>query len=105
MLSAAPAAELDHLVVAGATLAQAIEYVADLTGVAPRPGGQHTAMGTHNALVRLGRRVYLEHAIELCWLSYDGGGVPDGRDAFGLTPRRDPLRYICLLYTSDAADE
>ena len=59
-MSAAPAAELDHLVVAGATLAQAIEYVADLTGVAPRPGGQHTAMGTHNALVRLGERVYLE---------------------------------------------
>ena len=59
-MSAAPAAELDHLVVAGATLAQAIEYVADLTGVAPRPGGQHTAMGTHNALVRLGGRVYLE---------------------------------------------
>jgi len=53
-------AELDHLVVAGATLAQAIEYVADLTGVAPRPGGQHVAMGTHNALVRLGTRVYLE---------------------------------------------
>ncbi|MBK6394651.1 MAG: VOC family protein [Betaproteobacteria bacterium] len=59
-MSAAPAAEFDHLVVAGATLAQAIEYVADLTGVAPRPGGQHAAMGTHNALVRLGRRVYLE---------------------------------------------
>ena len=53
-------AELDHIVVAGATLAQAIEYVADLTGVAPRPGGQHVAMGTHNALVRLGTRVYLE---------------------------------------------
>ena len=53
-------AELDHIVVAGATLAQAIEYVADLTGVAPHPGGQHVAMGTHNALVRLGARVYLE---------------------------------------------
>ena len=52
--------EPDHLVVAGATLAQAIEYVADLTGVAPRPGGRHVAMGTHNAVVRLGTRVYLE---------------------------------------------
>jgi len=59
-MSMAMPAELDHLVVAGATLAQAIEYVADLTGVTPRPGGQHVAMGTHNALVRLGDRVYLE---------------------------------------------
>jgi len=59
-MSMAMPAELDHLVVAGATLAQAIEYVADLTGVTPRPGGQLVAMGTHNALVRLGDRVYLE---------------------------------------------
>lgn len=52
--------ELDHLVLAGATLAQAIEYVADLTGIAPRPGGQHVTMGTHNALLRLGDKLYLE---------------------------------------------
>ena len=30
------------------------------TGVAPQPGGKHVAMGTHNALLRLGERVYLE---------------------------------------------
>lgn len=59
-MTAPPPAALDHLVVAGATLAQAIEYVADLTGIAARIGGQHAAMGTHNALVRLGRRVFLE---------------------------------------------
>ena len=56
----APAAELDHLVLAATTLADGIEYVADLTGVAPRPGGRHVAMGTHNALLRLGTRAYLE---------------------------------------------
>jgi hypothetical protein len=55
-----PAAEPDHLVLAAATLAQGIEYVADLTGVPPRPGGKHVAMGTHNALARLGERLYLE---------------------------------------------
>ena len=59
-MNGAPTAQLDHLVVAGTTLAQAIEYVADLTGVAARTGGQHVAMGTHNALVKLGERVYLE---------------------------------------------
>jgi hypothetical protein len=55
-----PAASLDHLVVAATTLADGIDYVASLTGVAPLPGGKHVAMGTHNALLRLGQRVYLE---------------------------------------------
>ena len=59
-MSGPPTAVLDHLVVAGTTLAQAIEYVADMTGVAARTGGQHTTMGTHNALVKLGERLYLE---------------------------------------------
>jgi hypothetical protein len=51
---------LDHLIVGAATLADGIDYVARITGVAPRPGGKHVAMGTHNALLRLGKRVYLE---------------------------------------------
>jgi len=53
-------ATLDHLVLAAATLADGIDYFAGVTGVAPQPGGRHVAMGTHNALVRLGERVYLE---------------------------------------------
>ena len=53
-------AQLDHLVVAATTLADGIEYIAELTGVAAQPGGEHVAMGTHNALLRLGERVYLE---------------------------------------------
>lgn len=58
--SGAPHATLDHLVVAATTLADGIDYVATLTGVAPQPGGKHVAMGTHNAVLRLGARVYLE---------------------------------------------
>jgi len=54
------AATLDHLVVAATTLADGIDYVASLTGVAPLSGGAHVAMGTHNAVLRLGERVYLE---------------------------------------------
>jgi hypothetical protein len=57
--SAAPA-ELDHLVVGAATLAAGIAFVAERTGDAPVHGGKHVTMGTHNALVRLGPRVYLE---------------------------------------------
>ncbi len=55
-----PFATLDHLVLAATTLADGIDHVASLTGVAPQPGGKHAAMGTHNALLRLGDRVYLE---------------------------------------------
>lgn len=57
---APPAAALDHLVVAATTLADGIEFVAEVTGATPHPGGKHVAMGTHNALVRLGADVYLE---------------------------------------------
>jgi len=55
-----PAATLDHLVVAAATLADGIEYVAEIAGVTPQPGGKHVAMGTHNALVRLSEGTFLE---------------------------------------------
>ena len=55
-----PPAQLDHLVLAATTLADGIEYIAEVTGAPPLPGGKHVAMGTHNALLRLGERVYLE---------------------------------------------
>jgi Glyoxalase-like domain len=58
--SLAPPARLDHLVVAAATLADGIEYFAEIAGVAAQPGGKHVAMGTHNALVRLSAETYLE---------------------------------------------
>jgi hypothetical protein len=48
-----PTATPGHLVVAAAARRRH-RYVAAITGVAPRPGGRHVAMGT--ALMRLGRR-------------------------------------------------
>ena len=56
----APLAQFDHLVLAAATLADGVEYVAAVTGATPQPGGKHVAMGTHNALLRLGERAFLE---------------------------------------------
>ena len=64
---------LDHLIVAASSLADGVDYLARLTGVAPRPGGKHVAMGTHNALLRLGDRIYLEV------LAVDPDGVKPAR--------------------------
>ena len=53
-------AVLDHLVVAAATLEQGEKYLERRIGVRPQRGGQHLAMGTHNSLLKLGERLYLE---------------------------------------------
>ncbi len=55
-----PPAVLDHLVVAADTLDQGTAYVHERLGIAPAGGGRHTAMGTHNRVLKLGRDQYLE---------------------------------------------
>jgi catechol 2,3-dioxygenase-like lactoylglutathione lyase family enzyme len=52
--------ELDHIVVAAASLDAGVAWVEERLGARPVAGGQHVAMGTHNALLRLGPRCYLE---------------------------------------------
>jgi hypothetical protein len=47
-------------VVAAASLEQGEDHLESLLGVRPRRGGKHVAMGTHNSVLRLGDRVYLE---------------------------------------------
>ena len=51
---------IDHLVVTANTLENGVAYVQQKLGVTMQPGGKHIRMGTHNALLRLGERVYLE---------------------------------------------
>jgi hypothetical protein len=53
-------ATLDHLVVAGQTLAPAVAHIEAALGVAPPPGGQHPLMATHNHVMQLGDQVFLE---------------------------------------------
>jgi Glyoxalase-like domain len=51
---------LDHLVVVAADLQEGIDYVTNILGISPQPGGQHIRMGTHNALLSMGPSCYLE---------------------------------------------
>lgn len=52
-------ARIDHVILGAADLDQAVEAFERLTGVRPVYGGKHPT-GTHNALVSLGDRTYLE---------------------------------------------
>ena len=57
-------AQLDHLVVVAASLAEGVAWCEATLGVTPAPGGTHALMGTHNRLLRLASpefaRAYLE---------------------------------------------
>jgi hypothetical protein len=55
-----PDLALDHLVVAAQSLETGVSWVEERLGVRATPGGRHAAMATHNALVGLGPRCYLE---------------------------------------------
>ena len=53
-------ASVDHLVWAVPDLESAMEMLHQRTGVEPMLGGRHPNWGTHNAVLSLGERAYLE---------------------------------------------
>jgi hypothetical protein len=59
-MSTAVHVEPDHLVVGALTLDAGCDWVEEHLGVRPQPGGRHATMGTHNAVLSLGPRFYLE---------------------------------------------
>jgi Glyoxalase-like domain len=55
-----PKLELDHLVVAAASLEHGREFIRNSLGLGLQAGGRHERMGTHNLLLGLAGRTYLE---------------------------------------------
>jgi hypothetical protein len=55
-----PRSQLDHLIVTAASLHEGVGYVRRQLGVEMQAGGEHVRMGTHNCLLRLGGKLYLE---------------------------------------------
>jgi len=51
---------LDHITIGCLDLAQGVAYAESVLGVPLARGGQHPLMGTHNHLLRLGDRLFLE---------------------------------------------
>lgn len=51
---------LDHLVVTAPNLKSGVQWVRDTLGATPELGGKHPRMATHNCLLRLGEKTYLE---------------------------------------------
>jgi hypothetical protein len=92
--------ELDHIAVAGATLATATDYVARTLGVVPQLGGQHAVFHTHNTLLGLDDGLYLE-AIA----TNPDAPLPDRARWFGLDRFEGPARltnWVCRCDNLDA---
>lgn len=81
--------QIDHLVVGVPDLQQGIDLLERRTGVRPAYGGEHSGSGTHNALLSLGPRQYLE------LLAFRPEAKPDKESGF-LWELIDPERLAGL---------
>jgi hypothetical protein len=76
-------AEVDHLVVAAAGLAQGVAWCEATLGVTPGPGGRHALFGTHNRLLRIASGACPNAYLEI--IAIDPDAPPPGRPRwFGL---------------------
>lgn len=62
---AAPISQVDHIVIAAATLAQGVQWCEATLGATPGPGGEHPLMGTHNRLLPVGTADYPRSYLEI----------------------------------------
>ncbi len=69
--------EVDHLVVAAATLEQGVAWCEATFGVTPGLGGKHALMGTHKRLLKIASPVFADACLEIVVI--DPAAPPPGR--------------------------
>ena len=87
-------ATLDHLLWASADLDAAVGDLAERTGVRATFGGHHPELGTQNALIRLGDRMFLE-------VIAPAPALPAGGLARQLAALREPRLLMWAARTDD----
>ena|SRR5699024_5360163 len=94
-------AQLDHVILAGPDLPEAISAVEQLTGVRAAPGGKHPT-GTANALIAFtvgGRR--LPHYLEVIGPDPDGDTPAAQISTFGIADRTAPGVATFAIHPED----
>ena len=75
--------QLDHLVIAAATLAEGAAWCERVFGITPATGGKHAFMGTHNLLFSVASKRFPKAYAEIIAID-PAGAAPAGPRWFGL---------------------
>ena len=89
------AATIDHLLWGSRDLEAAVDDLFARSGVRPHFGGHHPELGTHNAIARLGERVFLE-------IIAPDPHLPAGEFARKLATLAEPTLLMWAARTTDA---
>lgn len=84
-------AEVDHLVVAAATLDEGVRWCEATLGVTPGPGGKHALMGTHNRLLSVSGAAFPAAYLEIIAIDPEAP-VPKRVRWFGLDDPQQQAR-------------
>jgi hypothetical protein len=102
-----PASEVDHLVVAAATLVEGIAWCRETLGFEPAAGGEHPLMGTHNRVFRVATPQYGRAYFEIIAINPDAPAPARARwfDMDQPRLRESIQRGPCLVHFVAAAND
>ncbi|MHB1198447.1 MAG: VOC family protein [Polaromonas sp.] len=60
-----PQTQVDHLVIAAASLDEGVQWCESTLGITPGPGGEHALMGTHNRVFTLASAAFAQAYFEI----------------------------------------